>query len=285
MGRRLIAKRMTRDSKSTQHEVRIPAVASQRPIALAVGAIDQLARLTRPKFYGLDRVADERALFVGNHTIYGVFDVPFMVAGLRKQCGFKMRALGDHRHWAVPVWREFLESLGAVRGTRANTAELMRRGEPILIFPGGAREVNKRRGEKYQLIWKNRVGFATLAIEHGYPIVPFAAVGGEEVFDVLLDSHSPVYGRASGLVRSALGIPLPSLVRGIGPTPLPRPQRFYFWFGEPIDTTVFQGTGAAGARRLRDKVKSEVEGGIEFLLTEREADPGRRLLPRLLGRV
>lgn len=275
---------MARDSNSNQHEVRIPAIASERPIALVVGALDQLARLTRPKFYGLDRITDERALFVGNHTIYGVFDVPFMVAGLRKHRGLKMRALGDHRHWAIPGWRDFLESLGAVRGTRANTVELMRRGEPILVFPGGAREVNKRRGEKYRLIWKNRVGFAALAIEHGYPIVPFAAVGGEEVFDVLLDSRNPVYGRASRLVQRALGVPLPSLVRGIGPTPLPRPQRFYFWFGEPIDTTPFQGKGAAGARRLRDKVKSEVEGGVEFLLSEREADPGRRLLPRLLGR-
>lgn len=276
---------MARDSNSNQHEMHIPAVASDRRIGLVIGAIDQLARVTRPKFYGLDRVTGEPAMFVGNHTIYGVFDVPFMVAGLRKHHGLAMRSLGDHRHWAVPGWREFLETVGAVRGTRANVAELMRRREPILVFPGGAREVNKRRGEKYKLIWKSRIGFTTLAIEHGYPIVPFAAVGGEEVLDVLLDDSNAVHGQVSKLLQRTLGVPLPSLVRGIGLTPLPRPQRFYFWFGDPIDTTPFQGDGAAGARHLRDQVKREVEGGIEFLLRERDADPGRKLLPRLLGRM
>jgi len=50
----------------------------------------------------------------------------------------------------------------------------------VLVFPGGAPEVNKRRGEKYQLMWKERIGFARLAIQYSYPIVPFAAVGAEE---------------------------------------------------------------------------------------------------------
>jgi hypothetical protein len=33
---------------------------------------------------------------------------------------------------------------------------------------------SKRKGEHYKLIWKERVGFARLAIEHGIPIVPVA---------------------------------------------------------------------------------------------------------------
>jgi 1-acyl-sn-glycerol-3-phosphate acyltransferase len=271
-------------SKPTESP-RIPPVASERQIRTVVGAIDQLARLTQPRFYGIERVTGKRAMLVGNHTLYGVFDVPFMVAELWKRNGLHMRSLGDHRHWSLPGWREFLEALGAVRGTRENTAELMRRGEPILVFPGGAREVNKRRGEKYQLIWKNRLGFANLAIEHGYSIQPFAAVGAEEMLDVVVDDRNPVHGRVSRALERTVGVPLPSLVRGIGPTLIPRPQRFYFWFGEPIPTESFRGKGQAGARRLRDEARREVEGGIEFLIAERAADPGRKLLPRLLGRA
>lgn len=260
----------------------IPPIASERRIAAAAGMIDALTPLTRPKFYDIERVTGERVMLVGNHTFYGVFDVPFMVAELYRRNGLAIRSLGDHRHWAVPGWRDFLESVGAVRGTRENTAELMRRGEPILVFPGGAREVNKRRDEKYRLIWKNRLGFARLAIEHGYAIQPFAAVGGEEVMEVLVDEGNPLHAGVSSLLKHTVGLPLPSLPRGIGPTIIPRPQRFYFWFGEPIDCTSF--TGDTGARRLRDETRREVEYGIRFLLAERERDPGRRLLPRLLGR-
>lgn len=260
----------------------IPKTFSPRQVDALVAIISQLGRATSPKFYGIDKVTDERVLLVGNHTIYGVFDVPFMVAELWKRNRLSIRSLGDHRHYAFPVWREMLELCGAVRGTRENMAELMRRGEPILVFPGGAREVNKRKGEKYQLIWKNRLGFAHMAIEHGYPIVPFAGVGGEEMLDVVMDEHNPIYGRLIRLSKQTVGWPLPSLVRGIGPTMIPRPQRLYFWFGDPIETARFQGQGVDGARALRDEVRHAIEGGIEFLLAERAADPKRRLRNRLL---
>ena len=253
---------------------KIPATAPDWQIGGIVRLIDQLARITRPEFHGIDRVpTDGRCLLVGNHTIYGVLDVSFMVAELRKVHGLSVRSLGDHRHWQLPLWGEFLEQLGAVRGTRENAGELMRRGEPLLVFPGGAREVNKRKHEKYKLIWKERIGFAKLAIEHGYPIVPFAAVGAEEMLEVVADENTPIYRQIVGLSKRVTGLPLPSLVRGIGPTPIPKPQKLYFWFGEPIDSAAFRSGGGGGsdadARGLRDAVKHDVEGGIEFLLGER----------------
>lgn len=264
--------------------VSIPAVASDRQIATIVSLVDQMSRVTRPRFYGLDKIADPRMLLVGNHTVYGVFDVPCMVAGIYKRHGHRIRSLGDHRHWLIPGWGKFLEGVGAVRGTRETTAELMCRGEPILVFPGGSREVNKRRDEKYQLIWKNRLGFAQLAIEHEYPIVPFSAVGGEEVFDVISDDGGRIHGALSSLTKRAVGLPIPSIVRGVGPTMIPRPQRFYFRFADPIPTTPYRGKGDDGARELRDRVAGEIEYGIEFLLAQRRADPARKLMPRLLGR-
>ncbi len=80
-----------------------------------------------------------------------------------------------------------VEQTGAVLGTRANCAALMRSGAHILVFPGGAREVFKHKGEAYQLIWKERYGFVRLAIEHGYTITPYATAGAEEAFDVLTE--------------------------------------------------------------------------------------------------
>jgi hypothetical protein len=74
------------------------------------------------------------------------------------------------------------------------------------------------------------------------------------------------------------------IVRGVGLTPLPRPERLYFWFGEPIDSSRFDGRhdDQAAARQLRDEVKAAVEGGIAFLQAEREQDPHRALARRIV---
>lgn len=169
-----------------------------------------------------------------------------------------------------------------VRGTRENVRALMSQREPIVVFPGGANEVFKRRGEKYKLKWKERLGFARLAIEFGYPIVPFAAVGAEEMLEVVADDRTPVVGQVSSLMKRLVGLPLPPITRGLGPTPFPRPERLYFWFGEPIETERFStAEGHASARELRDEVRDAVENGILRLLQERKADPRRGLRARL----
>jgi 1-acyl-sn-glycerol-3-phosphate acyltransferase len=133
--------------------------------------------------------------------------------------------LGEHGHYAIRVWRDLLEMCGMVRGTRDNVRALMREDEHVLVFPGGADEVFKRRGQKYQLLWKERLGFARLAIEFGYPIVPFAAVGAEEMYDVVADDATPGYRQVSALMKRLVGVPLPPEPRGAGPTLLPRPER------------------------------------------------------------
>jgi hypothetical protein len=69
------------------------------------------------------------------------------------------RTLADRAHFAVPLWRDILTASGCVLGTRDNCRALMGDGQPVMIFPGGAREVFKRKGESYRLIWKERIGF------------------------------------------------------------------------------------------------------------------------------
>lgn len=244
-----------------------------------------LARITQPKVMGIDEVPDKGALFVGNHTLFGLIDVPFMMSELWSRRRIVVRGLGDHGHYALPVWRDLLEMSGMVRGTRENVRALMRDGQNVLVFPGGAGEVFKSPGEKYRLKWKERLGFARLAIEHEYSVVPFAAVGVEDMFDVVADNDTPVVSQVSSLMKRLVGVPLPPIVRGVGASVLPRPERLYFWFGEPIDTSRFagRGDGDESARALRDEVKAAVDGGIEFLLAERDKDPNRSLGARIQG--
>lgn len=242
-----------------------------------------LTRITQPKTCGIEHLPPGGALLVGNHTLYAFLDLPFFMAELWNRERVAVRALGDHAHYNFPIWRDVLELCGMVRGTRDNVHALMEAGEKVLVFPGGAREVNKRRGEKYQIMWKERLGFVQLAVEHAYPIVPFAAVGAEEMFDILIDEDNPMYGRFAAAVKRLTGWPVQPLVRGIGPTPIPRPERLYFWFGEPVETDSLRNDPTdRQIRRLRDVVRREVEGGIAFLLDQRENDPLRSARSRLL---
>ena len=243
----------TQGSAMTQvHEIHIPPLPPDEEIDRLVRLLPPMTRITQPKLYGIENVPESHALLVGNHTIYGFLDLPFMMAALWQERGISVRGLGEHGHYGIPVWRDFLAKCGMVRGTRANCGELMRRGENVLVFPGGAREVNKRRGEKYTLIWKQRMGFARLAIEHGTEIVPFAGVGAEEMLDIVLDVDSPLLAPLVG-AAGKVGLRVPALVRGVGPTPLPKPQRLYFWFGEPIPTKQHKGKHEDDAA-LEDRV-------------------------------
>ncbi len=248
--------------------------------------------LTSPLFVGVENVPTDRPfLLVGNHTLMGVLDIPLMLLGLHERTGLMVRALGDHLHFQVPLWRDVLTRFGAVDGTRDNCSALMRAGESVLVFPGGGREVFKHKGEQYHLIWKNRIGFAALAIKHGYPIVPFASVGAEECYDILIDSdemrRSPIGPFLESLTPRA--DELPPVVAGIGP--LPRPQRFYFRFGAPIETQPWAGRAddQVACLELRAEVSAAVERGIKLLQRRRRNDPdatlGARLLHRFAGRA
>jgi len=241
-------------------------------------------RLTSPRFVGLERIprGEGPLLFVGNHTILGVLDTPLLVAEVYRSAGILLRGLGDHAHFKIPVWRDLLARMGAVDGTRENCDRLMREGEAVLVFPGGAREVAKRRGEKYRLMWKKRLGFARMALAHGCTVVPFAAVGAEDALDIVLDADDLMRSPLGAIIRK-LGIRsdvVMPLVKGVGPTPLPRPERMYFHIGEPI--RVVRAGGDDAARELRDRVKAAVEEGIEELLHLRAGDPGRTLKGRML---
>jgi 1-acyl-sn-glycerol-3-phosphate acyltransferase len=243
--------------------------------------------LTTPRFYGLENLpADRPLLLAGNHTVMGVLDVPVMLLGLQEHRGVRVRPLGDHIHFAIPGWRDLLRLFGTVEGTPEACRALMRAGESILVFPGGGREVFKRKGEKYRLQWGNRLGFVRLAIEHGYPIVPLAAVGAEECYDILVDA-----GDLLRFVPPLRWLPrtdeIPPLVRGLGPSVIPRPERFYFHFGQPIETAHLRGLEANErvCVAVRDQVRGAIETGIGFLLSQRERDPERGLFARLRGRL
>lgn len=113
-----------------------------------------------PTFLGAEYIdASRPAMYVGNHSMYGIFDSPMLIDYLYNEHKVAVVSIADHSHFYVPLWREAVKKFGAVDGIQHYVRAVMQQGYSILVFPGGGREVLKRQGEQYQLIWKQRYGF------------------------------------------------------------------------------------------------------------------------------
>ncbi len=251
-----------------------------------------LKRYFIPHFFGMDNIDPEQgSLWVGNHPLFAI-DYPLMAVEVYEKKGILLRALGDHWHFKIPVWGRLVSTIGAVDGTPANCSELMNTGEHIVVFPGGGREAfGKRKGEEHQLVWKKRMGFARMAIKHGYPIIPFASKGADNVYNILLDGKD-VMASPLGRLFDATGITkffrggdmIPPIVRGVGPTLIPKPERFYFAFGEPIHTRRFNGEyqDQDALVELRKEVEDALLTQIKILLFILDQDQDQSYWRRLL---
>ncbi|MFN2377289.1 MAG: lysophospholipid acyltransferase family protein [Candidatus Binatia bacterium] len=260
----------------------VPASARELADPLKMAAVSAFLQPWRwmfhPIFHGLELIPDDRPLlFVGNHTLYGLVDIPLLFDELWKTRRIFLRGLADRGHYQVPLWRDLLTSMGAVLGTRDHCARLMRNREAVVVFPGGAREVFKRRDEKYKLLWKERYGFARLAVEHECTVVPFASVGVEEAWDIVFDRDDYL---ATPLGRLAVWLGLREeamapLARGIGPTPIPRPARIYFRILPPIRSADLGNPSCANEAviRLQQLTHDAIERGIAELREEQGHDP------------
>jgi len=227
-------------------------------------------------------------MFISNHTLMGMLDTPLLMLGIYTETEHFPRSMGDHFHFKVPGWRELLRRFGVVHGTREGCRALMREEQSLLIFPGGGREVFKRRGEAYQLLWGKRSGFARLAREFAYTIIPVASIGAEECYKILMDQEDlrRIPGGENFLACSPRSdVAFPTLVRGLGWTPLPNPQRFYFHFGEPIESKPYQKweDDDEAIFALREEVREALEALIAEGLAQREPPGplGARLLKAL----
>lgn len=257
--------------------------ALRRAAETVADGIAPLVDLYRPYVDGLhDLPRDGRFLLVGNHTQAGAEGllIPLLV---RRALGTRVRPLADKnfgRMGGLPG--DLLAAVGAVVGAPETARELMVHNEPILVFPGGGREIAKFKGEEYTLRWQGRTGFARLAVEHSYPIVPVGLFGGDDVYRSMTTREGR-WGRLSQSItemlsgRSDMAMPL---MRGIGPTLIPRPQRMYLRFGKAIDTAK---PARIAAEKWVTTVKHDTQQSLEQILADlqeiRSGDPYRELNP------
>jgi 1-acyl-sn-glycerol-3-phosphate acyltransferase len=73
-------------------------------------------------------------------------------------------------------------------------AKALRRDAALLVYPGGDHETYRPSWESGRIDFGWRMGFVELALEHGVPIVPVVAIGGQE--------SALFLGRGRGVARA-----------------------------------------------------------------------------------
>jgi 1-acyl-sn-glycerol-3-phosphate acyltransferase len=215
--------------------------------------IERLSRRMHISVDGTQNLPSGRALLVGNHT-FG-WDVAFPIARIWHETGRSVWVLGDHVWWKLPFLRRLAAAVGTVDGTSEHADALLSRDELVLVLPGGLREAVKPRDLRYRLLWGHRYGFVKAAIRNRAPIVPFACIGADDLFDFVGNA----YRRGERWLRRP-GIPVP-LPRRI--LPIPHRARLAYAIGEPIAPPA---PGSENDPAVVRRYRREVAGAVYELL-------------------
>ena len=249
-------------------------------------------RVFKPTVVGVENIPDRPCLFVGNHSL---FALDGMVLGpvMQKDVGRFLRPMGDKFLFSVDGIGKYLVKNGAVIGHPEVCSALMKNGSDLLVFPGGAHEAVKSASEMYALQWRERYGFIKLAAKHGYTIMPFGMVGPDEFYGHLIEGQD-LPDSMLGSVLKSVGLltedtradMMPPIPTGLLGTLIPKPQRCYIGFGQPVDLSEYEGKklGKKKLQTLRAEVAGEIEEQLNELLLLRaqrrdEDSILRRLLP------
>ncbi len=160
-------------------------------------------RYFRSDVRGLEHIPEEGpVLLVGNHS-GGTLIADTFVFGQHFYDRFgperRFHQLAHDLVFKVPGLRALLERYGTVPASPANMSGALRRDAALLVYPGGDHETYRPSWESDQIDFAGRTGFVELALEHGIPVVPVVAIGGQET--ALFLGQGRRFARALGLDR------------------------------------------------------------------------------------
>ncbi|HEV2784884.1 MAG TPA: lysophospholipid acyltransferase family protein [Solirubrobacteraceae bacterium] len=137
----------------------------------------------RGEVRGLGNIPEEGpVLLVGNHS-GGNMTPDSLVFTLAFSTYFGVeRRFYQLAHNLVLSWPGlgFLRRYGTVAASPENAREALSSGAAVLVYPGGDYEVHRPSWEGDRIDFDGRRGFVRLALDHGVPIVPVVAIGGQE---------------------------------------------------------------------------------------------------------
>ncbi|KAE9593644.1 hypothetical protein Lal_00036314 [Lupinus albus] len=250
---------------------------------------------------GLSGVPDEGpVLLVGYHMLVGaeltsiidefLSQKGIMVRGIAHPVLFTGRSESLSSEFSIVDW---VKVFGGVPVSASNLFKLFSTKSHVLLYPGGAREALHYKGEEYKLIWPDQPEFVRMAARFGATIVPFGAVGEDDIAEILLDYNDlmkiPIVNdyirdlsRDTNKIRDESSGEVANTNLCV-PVVQPKiPGRFYYLFGKPIRTKGMENMlkDKEVANKLYLNIKSQVKENIDYLIKKREEDPYRNLINR-----
>ena len=138
----------------------------------------------RAEVRGLSNIpAEGPILLVGNHSGGTLIADTFVFAQAFYDHFGPLRRFHQLAHdlvFRIPGARASLSRYGTVPASPENMTRALERDAALLVYPGGDHETYRPSWESGTIDFAGRRGFAKLAIEHGCPIVPVVAIGGQE---------------------------------------------------------------------------------------------------------
>jgi 1-acyl-sn-glycerol-3-phosphate acyltransferase len=218
-----------------------------------------LWRYFHPQVIGAEHLPRGRALIVGCHSGGLPYDAACTLVAINDATGRFARAIGDNLFGRLSYVEEFLRQQGALVGRPDVVEASLRAGNMVLLFPGGARDMERSYlTQRYQVLphrgfAPGRGGYIKLALRTRTPIVPLAVVGAEEAHVIL--GNVPLLARA-------LTWPFFPLIL----FPFPLPAKFYIRFGPPIR---LGGTAADAENQRRvDQLNLMVRRRVQRLIDD-----------------
>jgi len=133
---------------------------------------------------GLERIPEEGpVLLVGNHSGGTMIADTFVFAQAFYDHFGPERPFNQLAHdlvFRTPGLRTLVQRFGTVPASPANMARALERGAALLVYPGGDEDSFRPSWKTADVEFVGRTGFVKLALEHGVPIVPVVALGGQE---------------------------------------------------------------------------------------------------------
>ncbi|XP_073832744.1 DGAT1/2-independent enzyme synthesizing storage lipids [Musca autumnalis] len=163
---------------------------------------------------------DGPALIVYYHGAIPI-DMYYLNSRMMLQENRLIYTIGDRFLFKLPGWGTISEAFHISPGTVQSCVNILREGNLLAISPGGVYEAQF--GDNYyELLWRNRVGFAKVALEAQVPIIPcftqnlregFRQVGIFRTFFMKLYNTIripvyPIYGGFPVKFRTYLGKPI-----------------------------------------------------------------------------
>jgi 1-acyl-sn-glycerol-3-phosphate acyltransferase len=220
----------------------------------------------RAETYDVDRVPEGRVLLIANHAGQVPYDGMMLTIAMLLEANPPRicRAMGEYFIARLPYVSTLAARGGVMSGTPENCVQMLENGECVMVFPEGARGINKPYSQAYQLE-RFGLGFLRLALETDTPIVPVAIVGSEEQQPGLANFEG--LGRTLGLPS----LPITATFPLLGPAGLlvALPVKYRIYFGEPLRFEGHPSDEDAVMQQRVDVVRDSIHAMFKRGLAER----------------